>query len=83
MLILTRKSGEQIAIGDDIVISLLEIKGTKVKIGIQAPETVSIHRQEIYEKIKKENLNSAGVSESDFSRATSLLNSINPKRNET
>ena len=83
MLILTRKSGEQIAIGDDIVISLLEIKGTKVKIGIQAPETVSTHRQEIYEKIKKENLNSAGVSESDFSRATSLLNSINPKRNET
>ena len=80
MLILTRKSGEQIAIGDDIVISLLEINGTKVKIGIQAPDSVSIHRQEIYEKIKKENLKSAKVSESDFSRAASLLNNIHPKR---
>ena len=80
MLILTRKSGEQIAIGDDIVISLLEINGTKVKIGIQAPDNVSIHRQEIYEKIKKENFKSAGISESDFSQAASLLSHIHPRR---
>lgn len=80
MLILTRKSGEKIAIGDDIVISLLEVKGTQVKIGIQAPESITIFRQELYEKIKKENFKSAQVSESDFSLAAGLLNNVNFKR---
>jgi carbon storage regulator len=73
MLILTRKLGERIAIGDDIHVTLLEIKGGQVKLGIEAPQSISIHRQEIYERIRKENLRSAEVSTSDLTRATSLF----------
>ena len=73
MLILTRKLGEQITIGDDITITLLEIKGSHVKLGIEAPKTVIIHRQEIYDKIKEENLGSSRVVDSDLSKASSIL----------
>ena len=73
MLILTRKLGEQITIGDDITITLLEIKGVQVKLGIKAPKSISIHRQEIYERIRKENLNSSEVSASDLSEAISIF----------
>ena len=81
MLILTRKLGERITIGDDITITLLEIKGTQIKLGIEAPKSISIHRQEIYERIMRENLESSDVGESDLSRATSLFRSISSKRN--
>jgi carbon storage regulator len=73
MLILTRKLGERIAIGDDVTITLLEIKGSHVKLGIEAPKSISIHRQEVYERIREENLRSSEVSASDLSNATSLL----------
>lgn len=62
MLILTRKVGESVAIGDDIQISIVEIKGTQVKLGIRAPREVSVHRQEIYLKIQEENRRAAEVS---------------------
>ena len=62
MLILTRKVGESVAIGDDIQISVVEIKGSQVKLGIRAPREVSVHRQEIYLKIQEENLRGAQVS---------------------
>jgi len=81
MLILTRKLGERVTIGDDITITLLEIKGTQIKLGIEAPKSISIHRQEIYERIRRENLESSDVGESDLSRATSLFRSISSKRN--
>ncbi len=73
MLILTRKLGERIAIGDEVTITLLEIKGSQVKLGIEAPKSISIHRQEVYERIREENLRSSEVSASDLSNATSLL----------
>ncbi len=73
MLILTRKLGEKITIGDNITITLLEVKGSQVKLGIKAPEGVSVHRQEIYDRIREENLRSAGVNVSDLSAAASLL----------
>jgi len=81
MLILTRKLGERITIGDDITITLLEIKGTQIKLGIEAPKSISIHRQEIYERIRRENLESSDVDKSDLSRATSLFRSVSSKRN--
>jgi len=62
LLILTRKVGESVAIGDDIQISVVEIKGTQVKLGIRAPREVSVHRQEIYLKIQEENLRASDVS---------------------
>lgn len=73
MLILTRKLGERIAVGDDITITFLEIKGKQVKVGIEAPKNISIHRQEIYERIRKANLNSSEVSASDLSKAISIF----------
>jgi carbon storage regulator len=73
MLILTRKLGEQINIGDDITVTLLEIKGAQVKLGIQAPKSIGIHRNEIYEKIREENLRSSNISDSDLSKAVALL----------
>ena len=82
MLILTRKLGERITIGNDIVISLLEIKGSQVKLGIEAPKGVSIHRQEIYDRIRRENLISSAVTASDLSKATTLLQTNRPKDTE-
>jgi len=73
MLILTRKLGEQINIGDDITVTLLEIKGAQVKLGIQAPKSIGIHRNEIYEKIRETNLGSSNISDSDLSKAAALL----------
>ena len=63
MLILTRKLGEQIAIGDDIRITLLDIKGKHVRIGIEAPAGVSVHRGEVYRLIQEENLLAVGFDE--------------------
>ena len=51
MLVLSRKKDESIRIGSDIVITIIEIRGDKVRLGFSAPENVSIHRQEVYEKI--------------------------------
>ena len=59
MLILTRKLGESIQIGDDIKISFLEVKGRQVKIGIEAPGSVTVHREEVYRVIQNQNRNAA------------------------
>lgn len=56
MLVLTRKVNEKIKIGDDIIISILEIGKGGVRIGIDAPKSVLVHRQEVYDKIQEENL---------------------------
>ena len=56
MLILTRKLGESIAIGDHVKLTLLEIKGKHVRIGIEAPKDISVHRVEIYQMIQDENI---------------------------
>jgi carbon storage regulator len=60
MLILTRKLGESIAIGDDIKITFLDIKGKQLRIGIEAPKNVSVHRDEIYQAIQEQNRQAAG-----------------------
>jgi len=54
MLSLSRKEGERIFIGDDIIITLVQIRGDKVRIGIEAPKDVSVHREEIYRLIKRD-----------------------------
>ena len=51
MLILTRKVGESLLIGDDVSITILNIRGNQVKIGVQAPKDVSVHREETYQRI--------------------------------
>ena len=54
LLILTRRTGETLNIGDNIQVTVLGIKGNQVRIGINAPKDVAVHREEIYEKIKHE-----------------------------
>lgn len=54
MLILTRRISESIIIGDDVKITVLGVKGNQVRIGIDAPKHLSVHREEIYERIKSE-----------------------------
>lgn len=52
MLILTRKIGESLLVGDDVEITVLNIRGNQVKLGVKAPKEISVHREEIYQRIK-------------------------------
>lgn len=54
MLILTRRIGESVVIGDDVSVTVLGVKGNQVRLGVNAPRDVSVHREEIYAKIQKE-----------------------------
>jgi carbon storage regulator len=56
MLVLTRKLGESIRIGDNIIVKVVDLDSRHVKLGIDAPRTVSVNREEIYERIQKENM---------------------------
>ncbi len=55
MLILTRRVGESLMIGDEVNVTVLGIKGNQVRIGVNAPKDVSVHREEIYQRIQQEN----------------------------
>ena len=65
MLVLSRKKDEKIIIGDKITIMVIEIRGDKVRLGIDAPKEVTVHRQEVYEAIKREHDQTGDVSAVD------------------
>jgi carbon storage regulator len=67
MLILTRRVGETVMIGNEVTVTVLGVKGNQVRIGINAPKSVAVHREEIYERIKREQ---QGEQEADAKPAT-------------
>lgn len=67
MLVLTRRTNESLVIGHDITVTVLEIRGDTVRLGIKAPREVSVHREEIYAKLRTENQRAAGASADDAS----------------
>lgn len=62
MLILTRRVGESLVIGDEVTITVLDVKGNQVRVGVTAPRDVTVHREEIYERLKAEDLQQASGS---------------------
>jgi len=63
MLILTRRVGETLMIGDEVTVTVLGVKGNQVRIGVNAPRDVTVHREEIYERIKQEQLEEQAAAE--------------------
>jgi carbon storage regulator len=80
MLILTRKLGENIRIGDKIKITILDVKGGQVKLGIDAPPHVAVHREEIYERIREENRRASGVSPQTIKEVAGAFRATKKKR---
>lgn len=66
MLVLSRQRDESIMIGDNVVITVVDIRGDKVRLGIQAPHEIPVHRREVYEAIQKENLQAARLDRTDL-----------------
>ncbi len=80
MLILSRKVEESIKIGDTITVKILSIGDGQVKIGIEAPRELTVHRAEVYEQIQRENLEATKVKKTDVTAAAKLLKQRQNKR---
>jgi carbon storage regulator len=68
MLVLSRHRDESIIIGDNVVVTIVDIRGDKVRLGIEAPQDIPVHRREVYEAIQRENQKAAKVAPSDARR---------------
>ena len=66
MLVLSRQRDESIMIGDNVVVTVVDIRGDKVRLGIQAPHEVPVHRREVYEAIQRENVQAAQLQPQDL-----------------
>ncbi len=73
MLVLTRKTGEGIIIGDDIKITVVELKGGGVRIGIDAPREIKVHRMEVFEQIRQENREATKWEIADLSELSNMM----------
>jgi carbon storage regulator len=65
MLVLSRQRDESIIIGDNVVVTVVDVRGDKVKLGIEAPQNISVHRREVYEAIRRENQQAARLRPED------------------
>jgi carbon storage regulator len=72
MLILTRKAGESLYLGDDIKITVFSVQGRQVKLGINVPSEMLVYREEVYQRIKEENRQAAQITNNDLLAATQL-----------
>lgn len=68
MLVLSRQRDESIIIGDNIVVTIVDVRGDKVRLGIDAPREISVHRREVYEAIQRENQQAAQIRPEDARR---------------
>ena len=73
VLVLTRKAGESVMIGDDVVITVLEARGDVIRLGIQAPRDVRVHREEVYRELQAANRESASPSDEAVEALTRML----------
>jgi carbon storage regulator len=69
MLVLARKVGQQIVIGDQIEVTVLEVRGEQVRLGINAPRSIAVHRKELLEQVARENVRAAGVDRESLNAA--------------
>jgi carbon storage regulator len=74
MLVLTRRAGESVMIGDDVVITVLEARGDVIRLGIQAPRDVQVHREEVYRELQAANREAASPTEDAVAAVTRMLN---------
>ena len=82
MLVLSRQRDETIMIGDQVEITIVDIRGDKVRLGINAPRHIQVHRKEVYEAIKRENQEAAKISPQDVSELGENDNDQNGRRKE-
>jgi carbon storage regulator len=73
VLVLSRRPGESVVIGDDVVITVLEVRGDVIRLGIQAPRSVQVHREEVYRELRRANQEAASSAELAEQAVTSLL----------
>ncbi len=71
MLVLSRQRDESIIIGDNVEITIVDIRGDKVRLGIVAPAEISVHRKEVYDAIQRENRDASSVTAEEFAKAVS------------
>ena len=83
MLVLSRQRDESIIIGDNIVVTIVDIRGDKVRLGINAPTEIPVHRQEVYEAIQRENLRSARLDPKDAHAIGKGVVPVNPAKPST
>ena len=72
MLVLSRRTGESIVIGDDVVVTVLEVRGDVVRLGVAAPRSVQVHREEVYRELQESNRAAAARADVDEDRLTAL-----------
>ncbi len=79
MLILTRRPGESLFLGDEIKITILGVQGKQIKLGLEAPKTMTVYREEVYNRVQEQNRTALEASESDLLAATSLWRATKKK----
>ena len=75
MLVLTRRPGESIMIGDEVIVTVLDVRGDVVRVGIKAPRTVQVHREEVYLELQKANRDAASPTEGAVEALSEMLRS--------
>jgi len=79
MLVLSRQRDESIIIGDNVQITIVDIRGDKVRLGIEAPADISVHRKEVFDAIQRENRRAAGVQAEDLATVPPPKRSARPR----